>query len=130
MFIRFTLCTFDPSLRAQPGIFQAAGLLPYLADNDWRGAEIERAYAWFNRHLAVPDALSRAIGRQGLREGVCWFRDEATQCIDQARYLAWLIEEAGLPTQELRSARPGIEIWRDTAQVVAVPDRDTIIRAG
>ncbi len=124
MFIRFAQLVRDPEIRATPGVFQAARHLPRFDRDDWRHHEIRRLYRWFNDELEVPEALSRRMSRFGARRGICWFRDDAGRFIDEARYLAWLLSDVGVPVGELRSPRPGVEIWRDAAQIVAVPEPD------
>ena len=47
-----------------------------------------------------------------------------SEAISRARYLCWLLEEAGIPVREIRRDRPGEIIWRDHMQVVAKPERD------
>ena len=98
--------------------------MPAFDRDDWRHHEIRRLSRWFNDRLDVPDTLSRRMSRYGPRRGDCWFRDEASEFIAEARYLAWLLSDLGVPVHELRAARPGVEIWRDAAQVVVVPDKN------
>ena len=122
MYIRFAQLARDPAIRAAPGVFQAARHLPRFDRDDWRHHEIRRLYRWFNRELEVPAALSRRMSRYGERRGICWFRDDAGRYINEARYLAWLLSDVGIPVREMRSPGPGVEIWRDDAQVVVVPE--------
>ena len=124
MFIRFAQYNRDPIDRVAPGVFQAFHHLPDFDRDDWRHHEIRRLYRWFNDRLDVPDTLSLRMSRFGPRRGVCWFRDDAHGFIDEARYLAWLLSDVGVPVRELRARRPGVEIWRDAAQVVVVPDQN------
>ena len=127
MYIRFAQTERDPAIRAAPGVFQAAHHLPAFDRHDWRHHEIRRLYRWFNERLDVPDRLSCRMSRYGPRHGICWFRDEAGAFVNEARYLAWLLSDVGVPVRELRSPCPGVEIWRDAAQVVVVPDRNAPI---
>ena len=123
MYIRFAQFQRDPIDRVAPGLFQAFHHLPAFDPDDWRHHEIRRLSRWFNDTLEVPDTLSRRMSRYGPRRGVCWFRDDARAFIEEARYLAWMLTDIGVPVRELRAIRPGVEIWRDAAQVVVVPDK-------
>ena len=96
-------------------------------DPECRLAEIGRVRDWFADNLEKPDFLEKRIGRQGVRQGLCWFDETAGEHIEQARYLAWLLTDLGLPVEGIRSERPGLLLYDDGVQVVAVPDRETVI---
>ncbi len=127
MYIRFAHPRRDPHCRAGLGLFQTDDL-PRHDPSDWRHREIVRLYRWFNKELEVPDCLSRRVGRQGRRQGICWFRDAAGAHVSQARYMAWLMRDIGVPMEELRSPRPGVTIYADPHQIVAIPDRFAPVR--
>ena len=120
MYIRFVSPWRCVRARAETGLFGPAYSAARAASVEpWMRAEIRRSLDWFSLHLAVPWDLSRCG-----RNGVCWFRDQAGRHVSEARYLAWLIGEAGLPIAELRMDRPGTVIWQDDHQVVALPERN------
>lgn len=127
MYIRFAGPRRVPHLRAAPGLFHALHYVPGDPDDDWRLAEVWRVYRWFCEELRVPRAFERRFGH-GWRHGICWFRDDAARHVSEARYLAWLLSDIGLPIEELRSPRPGAVIWQDDHQIVAIPDRRADIR--
>jgi hypothetical protein len=60
---------------------------------------------------------------------LCWFTPEAHTHIKRARDLAWLIAEAGHPTEMITSRHVGQIVYRDATQVVAQPDERTRLRA-
>ncbi|MEM6385708.1 MAG: hypothetical protein AAF718_05675 [Pseudomonadota bacterium] len=122
MYIRFAQTRRDSACRVAPGLFQASHRLPPFDVTDWRHHEIRRLYGWFNGNLAVPDRLSAKVGRHGARRGVCWIADDAARMVSEARYLAWLLEDIGIPINELRSHRPGVPIFADTHQIVVIPE--------
>lgn len=123
MYIRFAQTRRDPVCRVAPGLFHAARRLPAFDADDWRHHEIRRLYGWFNRALAVPDRLDARMGRHRTRRGVCWFADAADLHVSEARYLAWLLSDIGIPIEELRSPRPGVPIYADAHQIVVIPER-------
>ncbi len=122
MYIRFAQTRRDPVCRVAPGLFHAR--LPRFDREDWRHHEISRLHGWFNRNLDVPDQLAARMSRFGPRRGVCWFVGDASEHVSNARYLAWLLSEIGVPIDELRSSRPGVRIWEDPHQIVVIPERD------
>ncbi len=124
MYIRFVWPVRHAFARAHPGFFYASAHAAYPRDpGDWRIQEIEREMAWFGEHLAVPKVLRRRAGRHGVRAGICWFRDSAAEHVSRARYVAWLLDDIGVPIVEIRASRAGTEIWADANQIVAIPDR-------
>ena len=127
MYIRFAQTRRDPVCRVAPGLFHAFHQLPRFGRDDWRHHEIRRLYGWFNDRLRVPDRLSMRVGRHGDRRGVCWFTDTADGHVTEARYLAWLLNDIGVPIDELRSHHPGVPIYRDDHQIVVIPERNASI---
>lgn len=126
MYVRFAGLTDEPSVGVAPGLFWISSGMP--REGDWRYVEARRIVEWFNDRLDAPDVTEQRLGRRGMRQGVCWFRDTATEHISQARYLAWLLTELGRPVRQLRATRPGAEIWRDRYQAVFVPLADRGVR--
>ncbi len=129
MFIRFAQLERAPEVRVAPGIFHAFHRLPPFERSDWRHREIARIHDGFNANLARPDILSARMSRHGPRRGVCWFRDRASDHVSEARYLAWLLGEVGVPIREMRSPDPGVLIWEDEDQIVVVPEPDALVRS-
>ncbi len=111
---------------AETGLFGHAGDIKYevLQVPTWIRREITAELDWFNSNLDAPEKLERSAGRRGKVYGVCWFRPGAGEAINRARYMAWLMTEAGYPALELRRDHPGEIIWRDDLQVVAKPPRE------
>ena len=91
---------------------------------DWLRAELERELGWFGRELEVPDRMCRTFRRRRTVWGICWFRPQAGTHITRARYMAWLMGEAGCPVEEIRTRHPGEVIWQDDHQIVARPGTD------
>lgn len=124
MYIRFVTPFWSDACRSHLGFFCAIyGARRRLRPDDWRVQELNRQSAWFDQNLDAPGTLTRRVGRHGDRRGVCWFHDHASEHVSRARYACWLIEDMGLPIEELRSRRPGTRIWEDAYQIVAIPDR-------
>lgn len=127
MYVRFIVLA--PKPRRPFGLFRAER--PLLDDPQlpaWLGESIDQHYKWFNAHLPRP--YSRAAKGRGIPvTSLSWFRPEAAVFIARARHLAWLIEEAGHPTAMIKSKHVGQILYRDDAQIVAMPDDRTRLRA-
>lgn len=124
MYLRFISGVKDTDSGLYTGIFGPA--IDRLYDDKdmprWLWREMRRTVDWFNNNL---DAPARLYGRRRKGRnisGVCWFRATATDHIRHARYLAWLVSEAGDPIREIRCRKPGEIIWRDEYQIVAARD--------
>ncbi|MFK7945467.1 MAG: hypothetical protein AB8B85_21515 [Paracoccaceae bacterium] len=126
MYIRFVTSELDEWSGAEIGFFQPAIAVKYekVPADDWIRTEITDQVDWFNEHLDAPEKLDRSAGLRGRVYGICWFRPEAVEAVSRARYMAWLLTEAGIPVLDLKRRDPGEIIWRDLMQVVAKPPRD------
>ena len=126
MYIRFVVSELDDWSGAELGFFQPAIAVKHrrIHTDDWIREQVTEQIDWFNEHLDAPGKLDRSAGRHGRVYGICWFRPEAVDAISRARYLAWLLEEAGIPVLCLKQRNPGEILWRDPMQVVAKPPRD------
>ncbi|MFG5380422.1 hypothetical protein [Yoonia sp. R2-816] len=124
MYIRFISPHWAAEARTYSGFFGPAYACRWSRKTpDWIADELSRELSWFSDRLNVPERLYKATGR-GTRNGVCWFRDTAAEHISRARYVCWLLGEAGVRMAELRSRRPGTVLWRDDHQIVALAERD------
>ena len=126
MLIRFVAPLPEEPFR-WTGVFQVAWCLR----DDGRLADYEEEWfagtlAWFNRELAVPHRLSRSRRAGAKARAVCWFKSSAARYIGKVRELTALLEQHGIPSTMLRTARPGYIVYEDAAQVAALPFRDTV----
>jgi len=121
VFIRFVTPLRDTRTGAETGFFRASWYMRRLAPEDWIVDELDTQIAWFNANLAIPDRLSREFKRRRALVGVCWFIDRTDECIDRARYCAFLITEGGLPVEIVRMRDHREIIWRDGQQAVISP---------
>lgn len=130
MYIRFVTPRFRQDYRGEAGIFHdadAACSKESQAD-EWLVSELREQIDWFNDQLSVPRELDIYFKRRRTLHGLCWFQAEAKECIERARYMAWLMTESGSPVRTIKSSDPGRVIWRDSNQIVAIPD-GTVPRA-
>lgn len=122
MFIRFVQPWRDEGSRAEAGFFRSAGWVLYNEEVDlWLREELWRELEWFEENLPKPERIVMVFKRRRPVHGICWFRPEADEAIDRARYIGWLMTEAGVPVAEIRTRDPGQLIWEDPMQIVAKP---------
>ncbi len=124
MYIRFESTVRDAEARCNQGVFCAA--LDVWYDRPdlhalWQVHEMRRVLDWFNIHLNPPMRTQYRPDRKARISGVCWFRATACRPVSQGRYLAWLLNDIGLPISERRATDPGRVLWSDAHQVVASP---------
>ncbi|WP_031234967.1 hypothetical protein [Asticcacaulis sp. AC402] len=125
MYVRFVTPLRDRTTGAETGFFRASWYLREVGCPDWIHRELDLQFDWFNAHLPIPGRVGRHFKRRGSVYGVCWFQPDATECIQRARYCAWLVSEGGVPVQAIKLAQPREIIWRDDYQLVVRPDPDT-----
>lgn len=125
MYVRFVTPLRDHMTGAETGFFRASWYLSRTDCPDWIRHELDSQFDWFNQYLPIPGRVSRHFKRRGSIHGVCWFHPAAGECIERARYCAWLISEGGVPVQAIKLDSPREVIWRDDHQIVVRPTPDT-----
>jgi len=125
MYVRFVTPLIDFCTGVETGFFRASWYLRRVGCPAWIHSELDQQFDWFNEHLPVPSRVARHFRRRNSVHGVCWFQPAAKECIERARYCAWLIGEGGLPVQPIKLLRPREIIWRDDHQIVVRPTHDT-----
>ena len=91
---------------------------------DWIKLELKERLKWFNKELPVPENIEVHFKRRRTLHGLCWFQPTANECIQRARYVGWLMSEAGTPVREIRTDNPGKKLWKDEFQIVALPHKN------
>ncbi len=75
---------------------------------------------WFEAHLPVPNRFQRRMGRASTGIGVCWFRGNAAPHIGRMRDMCVILNEIGYPVTRHWTAEPGLPIYQDDFQIVAL----------
>ena len=125
MYVRFIVLA--PRRRRPFGVFRADRQA--LEDADlpaWLREQVDAQYEWFNKNLRIP---RKPNGGRIEVTGVCWFQNGAREHIARARHLAWLLAEAGHPTQMITTRHPGYIVYSDNFQIVAKPEARTRLTA-
>ncbi|HVZ29249.1 MAG TPA: hypothetical protein VG839_02575 [Asticcacaulis sp.] len=130
MYVRFVTPLRDGMTGAETGFFRASWYLRRVGCPGWIHRELDQQFHWFNRHLPVPDRVARHFKRRNSIYGVCWFQPDARECIERARYCAWLIGEGGIPVEPIKLRGPREVIWHDAHQAVIRPSRDIPLAFG
>lgn len=126
MYIRLVLPHYVGRYGGEAGFFHEAYELKRDKINvpKWLRKQLKQQLRWFDNNLAAPGRVVLHFKRRNTIHGLCWFKPEAREHIDRARYVAWLMTEAGHPVREIRVNNPGQIFWRDEHQIVAkAPER-------
>lgn len=127
MYIRFVGARSHPHAAAELGIYFVQSRIDWSQHPCWMREEFDEAFRWF-RCLAVPGVFKGKRHRHAARS-LCWLKPEADWVLDELRYAAWILNEAGIPVREIRTRRPGMVIWQDEDQIVALPGEAGVPRA-
>ncbi|MGJ7504700.1 hypothetical protein ACSFA3_24610 [Variovorax sp. RHLX14] len=115
MFIRFVVGGDEEDHRQLSGLVTETRIL--RDKGELTAAEEERLeaiYAWFNANLPCPPFSSAGWSRNA----VAWFKDGATESIQQMRSLAALLIQHDTAVRMLRSRNPGKVLYEDRFQIV------------
>ncbi|MDP9603748.1 hypothetical protein SAMN05518845_111138 [Variovorax sp. YR750] len=115
MFIRFVVGGDEEDHRQLSGLVTETRIL--RDKGEFTAAEEERLeaiYAWFNANLPCPPFSSAGWSRNA----VAWFKDGATESIQQMRSLAALLIQHDTAVRMLRSRNPGKVLYEDPFQIV------------
>lgn len=75
------------------------------------------------RRLRVPPDFKRRRLRRQARQALSWLKaDGADWILDDIRLMAWAMGEAGIEIRSLRTRDPGMVLWEDAEQVLALPN--------
>lgn len=124
MFIRFQ-STIPDRLTGKPlGIFHASTIVCELEDTSQYAIDlILEQRKWFNKNLPRPHKFSRSRKPHALEIALSWYRPSATEFIERSRVLANLLSDQIFPITMVKSLNPGVIVYEDDYQVVAVPFR-------
>jgi hypothetical protein len=115
MFIRFVVGRDGEDHRWLTGIITEARVLrddgvlePYEVNL------LEETYRWLDDHLPCPPFRRSRWPKQA----VCWFKDDAGDCIGRMWDLVFLLHQHGRAVRVLKSRRPGRVLYEDAYQVM------------
>jgi hypothetical protein len=124
VYVRFVCFRLIEKQKHRLGLFQA---LDDARESDfapsWALQEIGRTYAWFKVNLAVPSHYRSGGVRSLGQRGLSWFKPAAKEHIAQMHALSSALSACGVHIEMLTTRDPGVVIFHDRFQVVAIPSR-------
>ncbi len=79
---------------------------------------VESTFEWFNDNIPCPPFQASLASGKWTPHAVAWFRPEAGEAIQRMWQLVAILKEHGVPVRVVRSASPGMIVYRDEFQVV------------
>jgi len=120
MYLRFVEGTDSQDGRWLTGVITAARVLkdegrlePYQVDI------VEATYVWLNQHVPCPPFQRNLGSGKWTADAVAWFLPGATEAIQRMWELVAVLKDHDIPVRVLRTASPGMIVYRDEYQIVA-----------
>lgn len=122
MFVRLTIPVLGEYSHLPLGLFHGTYLIEdWLSDfPDWE-RELDEALAWFSEHLPAPNEYVDP-------HAIFWFKPTAKACLERARSVVQILQEAGQPVTVQTTRRPGIICYEDNWQFAAIRLTDAKVR--
>ena len=122
MYLRFAIEKHDEDSQEPQGLFQAVGDLRddgYLSKAE--RVAVDKIFRWFGENLPEPKRFSRSNKRSAKAVAISWFKPTARECIEQMQELTGILYAHDIPTEVIKTRRPGYIVYEDDYQVVAQP---------
>jgi len=120
MYLRFVEGADSQDERWLTGVITAARI---LRDNGrlepHQVVAVEATFDWFNAHIPCPPFQEKLKSGKWSHDAVAWFRPDASEAIQRMWDLVAVLKDHGVPVRVLRTASPGLIVYRDDYQVVA-----------
>ncbi|MEX0613101.1 MAG: hypothetical protein WD738_21425 [Pirellulales bacterium] len=120
MYLRFVEGGDAEDGRWLTGVVTAAGVLrdaghlePYQID------VVETTFEWLNENLPCPPFQQNLRCGKWSPDAVAWFLPSAAEPISRMWDLFAILIDHGVPVRVIRTANPGMIVYRDEYQVVA-----------
>jgi len=126
MYLRFVQGADSEDARWLTGVITAARVLRDDARLEPHQIDVvNESFDWFNAHVPCPPFQEKLKSGKWSADAVAWFLPEATEAIQRMWELVAVLKDHGMPVRVVRTASPGLIIYRDEYQVVAeTPKRD------
>jgi hypothetical protein len=121
LYVRFQAAT--PNRRGiRPGVFALLNRAEQQGLLTAGQVSLKRsAYAWFDANLTDPSAVNPAVyDRERYPLAVAWFKASSHAHLDWADRCAGILAAHGVVCEEVRSPSPGVVIYEDQHQVIAL----------
>jgi hypothetical protein len=125
-YVRFVTHAIDESSGKRRGVFQAvADLVDANELSEHELEELQSIRKWFNQYLEAPDRFSRSQKSNAAPKAISWYKNSANEHISQMYAMCRILNEHGVRTEMITSARPGYVVFEDEHQIAAVPFAET-----
>lgn len=85
--------------------------------------DLDTHLEWLMSSFPIPDVFDNPESVKG----VCWFKDTAVEIIAHVVAIIPYVEQSGFIVTELTSDLPGLVIYEDDFQIVAIPNEHQIV---
>ena len=126
VYVRFVTAAIDQTSLRRQGLFQAAeDLIGWGELREYELSELEALCWWFSVYLDRPNRFSRSRKSGAAAKAICWFKSSAGQHVRRMFEMRRILEEHGVSTEMIKTARPGYVVFEDEYQVAAEPFGET-----
>ena len=120
MYLRFVQGADSEDTRWLTGVITAARILRDRGNLDPHQVEVvDESFDWFNTHVPCPPFQENLKTGKWTVDAVAWFLPAATEAIQRMWQLVSVLKDHGIPVRVIRTASPGLIVYRDDYQVVA-----------
>ncbi len=125
-YVRFVTESIDEDSGKRRGVFQAAyDLLDANELHPHEREELQSLRKWFSDHLEAPNRFARSRRKNPAPKSISWFKSTATDYVSRMHSICRILNEHGVQTEMITSARPGYIVFEDEHQIAAVPFAET-----
>lgn len=125
-YVRFVTSVIDEDSGKRRGVFQAvADLVDAKELSEHELEELQSIRKWFDQHLNTPDRFARSPKRNAAPKAISWYKSSATEFVSRMHGMCRILNEHGVRTEMITSARPGYIVYEDDHQIAAVPFAET-----
>jgi len=126
MYLRFVIAKQDEQSGRRQGLFYASYELEERGDlTAIEVSALDEIHHWFAKNMSEPTTASLSSRPHGKAQALSWFKETAVGHVSKMRSLQALLEQHGVWSEVLRTARPGYVVYEDDHQVLAYPFADT-----
>src|SRR5438874_1586929 len=113
-YVRFVTASIDEHSGKRRGVFQAAADLVESKElPDYQLGELQLLRKWFDKHLEAPDRFARSPRKSAAPKAISWYKSTAIECVSRMHAMCRILNEHGVTTEMITSARPGYVVFED-----------------
>ncbi len=88
-------------------------------------SELTNELNWLRQNMEVPQKFARSSRSHAADVAISWVKSTAHEHLNCLRQMQLLLNVEGVPSECLRTRKPGTIVYEDDHQVVALPFADT-----